>query len=126
MTRFHEITASAPTLNAGPRTLDLVAMAIGLIMLVGIVLAGALAFGVLPDEPTAAPTRVEAIDGWLPGVTIANRERAISEANTLVDGWASALLKPEQPIVDGWASALLRPEPEIVDGWAERYLVDGD
>jgi hypothetical protein len=108
------------------RIVEIGAITIGLIMLAGIALAGAFAFGFLPVERANEGPRVEAVDGWLPAMTAANRALTTSGTNAAVDGWASALLKAEQPIVDGWAPALLEPEQQPVDGWAARYFADGD
>jgi hypothetical protein len=111
MTRFHEITATTPALGTRGRMRDMFAVAIACIVLFGLLAAAAFAVGPLQSQPTEGTTHAEVVDGWMPAVTFANRKRAISDANGVVDGWASGLLKPE---------------PEIVDGWAARYLVDDD
>lgn len=125
MARSPEITAT-PALGSRTRMSEIYLISIGCLMLLGILAAAAFAFGPLRSQPTGTTTQTEAVDGWLPAVTVANRERAFSEANAVVDGWSTALLKRDPEVTDGWAAALLKAEPHVVDGWAARYLVDGD
>jgi hypothetical protein len=125
MARSPEITAT-PALGSRSRMSDMYLIAIACFMLFGILTAAAFAIGPLQSQPAGTTTQAEALDGWLPAVTVANRERALSEANAVVDGWSTALLKQDPDVTDGWAAALLKPEPHAVDGWAARYLVDGD
>jgi hypothetical protein len=65
-------------------------------------------------SPAAVEVRSQAgevVDGWMPGITAANRAATLDEARVTQDGWSSALL---------------RPEPVVTDGWSSRYLVDDD
>ena len=124
---------SAPDQTFSPRDVRFFRLAllipigtIALIVTVAIV-------SVFVARPTAGPaTEVraqvgEATDGWMAGVTAANRAARLEEARRVQDGWSAYLLRPEPAITDGWASYLLVDEPPIVDGWATRYLVpDGD
>lgn len=126
MTRYQELT-SAPTIapKQGAASLNtMAAAAIGTIIVLGGV-GAAFAFGSRAVAPQTAPAvQAETIDGWMAGITAANRERTAAEASRTVDGWATRYLKPEPPVVDGWAAALLKPEREVVDGWMTRYFVD--
>jgi len=130
MTRYQELT-TAPTISTESESFSIgavAATAVGTILLIGAVALAAYVFA--PSTINSdAPAQVtgEVTDGWMAGITAANRERAAAEASRTVDGWAARYLKPEPPVVDGWASALLKPEPEVVDGWMTRYFVaDGD
>ena len=130
MAHYQEIT-SAPTISTKDDTFSIgavAATAVGTILLIGAVTLAAYVFAPATVD-SEAPTQLtgEVTDGWMAGITAANRERAMAEASRTVDGWATRYLKPEPPVVDGWASALLKPEPEVVDGWMTRYFVaDGD
>ena len=104
-----------------------------LIPLGAIVLIGSIAVVGLIVSRTGSAPRVEAgsqageaTDGWMAGVTAANRAARLDEASQVQDGWSAYLLRDEPEATDGWASYLLVDEPEIVDGWATRYLVDDD
>jgi hypothetical protein len=88
----------------------LYAMYLGTIVLIGAVALIGLSFG-LDSDPQPATTvaaAADVTDGWLPSISYANRQRAAAAT------------------VDGWASALLKPDPAVVDGWAVRYLVSDD
>ena len=130
MAHYQELT-SAPTISTEKDTFSIgavAATAVGTVLLIGAVALAASVFA--PSTINSdAPAQVtgEVTDGWMAGITAANRERAAAEASRTVDGWAARYLKPEPPVVDGWASALLKPEPKVVDGWMTRYFVaDGD
>ncbi len=103
-------------------------MFLGAIILIGAIgLAGVLGFQeAISPAPEARPAAGEAVDGWLPGITAANRAAQLDEARLVQDGWSSYLLRQEPVAVDGWSSYLLREEPEVTDGWASRYLVSDD
>jgi hypothetical protein len=130
MTRYQELT-TAPTISTKSESFAIravAATAVGTILLIGAVAVAASAFApATPDSDASVQVTGEVTDGWMAGITAANRQRAAAEASRTVDGWAARYLKPEPPVVDGWASALLKPEPEVVDGWMTRYFVaDGD
>ena len=129
MAQYQEIT-SAPTIPSENDTFSIgaaAATAVGTILLIGAVTLAAYAFApAAVDSEAPAQVTGEVTDGWMAGITAANRERAVAEASSTVDGWAARYLKPEPPVVDGWASALLKPEPEVVDGWMTRYFVADD
>ena len=99
-----------------------------IILIVAIALTGAIVFQ--PASPAAVeavrPEAGEVVDGWMPGITEANRAARLDEARRTLDGWSSRHLHPGPEVKDGWASYLLQVEPEVVDGWASRYLVNGD
>ncbi len=124
MTRFQELV-SAPTIYRNrPSTFGQLYAILGTILLIGVVAFFGVTYGLGAGTQLAeSSTTTEVTDGWMSAITYTNRQR---EAATTVDGWASALLKPEPPVVDGWASALLKPEPRVIDGWASRYLVTED
>jgi hypothetical protein len=101
---------------------------LGAIVLIGaIAVAGVLGFQAA-NSPRAEvrPAAGEAVDGWLPGITAANRAVQLDQARPVQDGWSSYLLTEEREAVDGWSSYLLREEQEATDGWASRYLVSDD
>ena len=100
----------------------------GTIILIGaIAVAGVLGLQAATfTSAEARPAAGEAVDGWLPGITAANRAARLDEARQVQDGWSSYLLREEPVAVDGWSSYLLREEPEVTDGWASRYLVSDD
>ena len=105
-----------------------------LVLLATITMLGAVAIASvigfqMATTPAAAEVRPvigEATDGWMAGITAANRAAALDEARQVQDGWSSYLLRPEPEAVDGWSSYLLVEEPEVTDGWATRYLVSDD
>lgn len=87
-------------------------LSIGLIVLIcAIALAG---FAFARDgtpSPEPVPQAQAVTDGWMAGITAANRAAQLAAADR---------------VRDGWSSYLLQPEAEVVDGWATRYLVDDD
>ena len=89
---------------------------IGGIALVGALLGAALIIsqGSGGQGPQAG-TRTDAVDGWMPAITEANR--AAGEA---------AMLEEAGRAQDGWASGLLKPASQVTDGWAARYLLSDD
>ena len=103
-------------------------MLLGTILLIGgIALVSLLGFqAAISSSAGAQPAVGEAVDGWLPAITAANRAASLDEAGQVQDGWSSYLLAEESVPVDGWASYLLRETPEVTDGWASRYLVSDD
>ncbi len=112
------------TTRAGRYTL----MYLGTIVLIGVIALVAMVAlqldrsGTLQSQPQAD----EIVDGWMAGVTAANRAASLEAANRIQDGWSSSLFVEAPEAVDGWSSYLLKDEPEIVDGWASRYLVDDE
>ena len=101
---------------------------VSIILIGAITVAGVAAFQATtsPAADVARPVAGEAVDGWMAGITAANRAARLEAANEVQDGWSSSLLRAEPEAVDGWSAYLLRPEPEITDGWAARYLVSDD
>ncbi|MEO6579516.1 MAG: hypothetical protein ABIO99_11560, partial [Candidatus Limnocylindria bacterium] len=61
---------------------------------------------------TAALSNAAVVDGWMPGITAASRERAAASAGATRDGWSSYLLVSEPPVVDGWAARYLVSDDE--------------
>lgn len=97
-------------------------------LIVAIALTGVIVFQAVSSAAVEAarPQAGEVADGWMPGITEANRAARLDEARRTLDGWSSLLLQPETEAKDGWASYLLQVEPEVVDGWASRHLVDDE
>jgi hypothetical protein len=129
MTQFEKSAAGTFLSEHGNSRLSRYAlMYIGTIVLIGAIAVTAVISRQAEGSPAveARPPAGEVLDGWMPGITAANRAARIEEAGRTQDGWASALLKPEPEVQDGWSSYLLQEEPEVVDGWASRYLLADD
>jgi hypothetical protein len=128
MTQLQDLATQAPTLGRVREMAHIGHRAIigfGIVVLIGI-LAVSILFGIGVGQQVGTTTTgaaADVTDGWFPAVSAANHEQSMAEAAATVDGWASAVLRPQSPVVDGWSSALLRPEALVVDGWASRYLV---
>ena len=103
-------------------------MYVGMLVLIGAIAIAATVFFQLNPAPNvqAQPQADQLVDGWMTGVTAANRAARLEAANRIQDGWSSYLFVEVPEATDGWASYLLKEEPVIVDGWASRYLVDDD
>ena len=146
MTQFQE-SASVRTLVTTPRAADtapFLAITAGLVaVLMAVAVISFFAAGQPSDATIGGTADSAAVDGYLAGLTAANKQhqlegaalamrrpitatdgqQRLESAQQLRDGWAGALVTLRTPTAtDGWEAALIQPKEAAVDTYSQRFI----